>query len=205
MTAAHCPSCGQPVAVKGAAFCGYCLLRAGAVYEYRTVTVLGRGVHGIVYLAEQLPGERLVAVKILNARDESDEVLARLERCRDLLDSLNSPHAVHIFDLGLTNGGRPYVVSEYVRGIPIDRYLRSGKTGSAIMRGVVESARDLVGAAHAAGLVHGGLKPTNILVSGHDGTPTARVLDFCLTVADKSDDLAALARLTNPAEGLFRG
>lgn len=195
MSAGSCPLCGQP-APTGAALCGYCLLVAGAEYEYRTVTVLGRGEHGTVYLAEQVPGNRLVAVKVFNGGLDLDALMQRVEACREALSRLGHHGMARTIDVGVTDAERAYVVSEFVRGLPIDRYCRRSMLDDATRTRLVRSIGELIHAAHAAGIIHGGIKPTNVLVVPTAGVPLVRVLDFGLRAGSAAQDLAALAVLT---------
>src|SRR6516165_7778041 len=91
---------------------------------YRRVRVLGVGGMGNVYLAERTDGEiqRQVAIKLLRTDIHRPAWRERFLQERQLLAYLNHPSIAHLIDAGHTSDGRPYLVMEYVDGIPIDEY-----------------------------------------------------------------------------------
>ena len=97
----------------------------------------------------------------------------RFLRERQVLASLNHPSIVHVIDAGHTRDSRPYLVMEYVEGVPIDMYC----AGLAIRDQLQLFVRvcDAVSHAHQRLVIHRDLKPSNILVNdaGHP-----KVLDF---------------------------
>jgi non-specific serine/threonine protein kinase/serine/threonine-protein kinase len=105
----------------------------------------------------------------------SPEVVRRFVIERQTLAALNHPHIVRLVDGGATEDGLPYLVVDYVDGIPIDRYCDQHKLSiSQRLRLFVESAM-AVHHAHQSLVVHCDLKPSNILVTG-EGSPM--LLDF---------------------------
>ena len=91
---------------------------------YRLVRLLGSGGMGAVYLAERTDGEiqQDVAVKLLRADGHRPVLRDRFLKERQLLASLHHPSIVHVIDAGHTGDGRPFLVMEYVEGVPIDVY-----------------------------------------------------------------------------------
>ncbi|HXB69563.1 MAG TPA: protein kinase [Candidatus Acidoferrales bacterium] len=90
---------------------------------YHAIGVLGEGGMGIVYLAEQRePIRRRVALKVLKRGDDRPSFIARFESERQALAVMDHPHIAHVYDAGATADGRPYLVMEYVPGIPITDY-----------------------------------------------------------------------------------
>src|SRR5262252_966921 len=89
---------------------------------YRQVRILGVGGMGTVYLAERTDGEiqQQVAVKVLRADVDRPAWHGRFLKERQLLASLNHPSIARLIDAGRTSDGRPYLVMEYVNGVPID-------------------------------------------------------------------------------------
>src|SRR5262249_49122948 len=89
---------------------------------YRRVRILGVGGMGTVYLAERTDGEiqQQVAVKVLRADVARPAWHGRFLKERQLLASLNHPSIARLIDAGRTSDGRPYLVMEYVNGVPID-------------------------------------------------------------------------------------
>src|SRR5689334_5657046 len=141
--------------------------------EYRLVRLLGRGAMGEVYLARDSLLERSVAVKFV--RGATDPVArARFFEEARAIARLQHPNVVAIFRIAEV-AGHPYLVSEYVRGRPLDQLDRP-----APARQVLEIALDLargLAAAHRCGVLHRDVKPANAILSD-DGR--AKLLDFGL-------------------------
>lgn len=144
---------------------------------YTLVRVLGRGGFGTVYEATRRgagPLER-VAIKRLHPQATTAEDLARFERERFLLASLDSPGIARFIDAGRDETGRPYLVMELVDGAPIDTYCDTRRLGvTDRLRMMAAICRD-VQAAHERLVAHLDLKPSNILVTAGG---RAKVVDF---------------------------
>jgi serine/threonine-protein kinase len=148
-----------------------------ALGPYTLVRVIGSGGFGTVYEAMRPgpEGPSRVAVKRLHAHATTPDDLARFERERYLLASLDSPGIARFVDSGRDEGGRPYLVMELVDGQPIDTYCDARRLGvGARLRMMAAVCRD-VQAAHERLVAHLDLKPSNILV-GADGRP--KIVDF---------------------------
>ncbi len=142
---------------------------------YRRIRELGRGGMGAVWLAERADGEltRQVAIKLPHAI-HSARFLERFRRERDILATLTHPNIAQIYDAGVTHGdGSPYLVMEYVDGIPIDAF--SGGIGIRARLGLFLPVCEAVWYAHEHLVIHRDLKPSNILVN-RAGQP--KLLDF---------------------------
>ncbi len=80
---------------------------------------LGEGGFAVVYLAEQeRPVRRKVALKIIKPGMDTQRVIARFEAERQALAMMDHPNVAKVFDAGVTDTGRPYIVMEYVAGSP---------------------------------------------------------------------------------------
>ncbi len=136
---------------------------------------------GVVYRAHHLAMDRAVAVKVLRGNLASDPVAAR----RFALEAkattkVDSPHAVKVYDFGITALGEYFMVMEYLDGRTAQREL--DVDGPMEMRRALHVARQALvglGAAHAVGVVHRDVKPENLLLmrAGHD-PDACKVLDF---------------------------
>src|SRR5262249_23643299 len=94
--------------------------RPGAVIgPYKLLEQIGEGGFGIVFMAEQQPLRRKVAVKVIKPGMDSKQVIARFEVERQALARMDHPHIAHVLDAGTTHVGRPYFVMELIRGIAI--------------------------------------------------------------------------------------
>lgn len=145
--------------------------------RYRLVRRLARGGMGTVYLAERADGafERRVAMKLLRRGLDTDDILVRFRAERQILADLEHPHIARLIDGGSTADGRPYLVMEYVAGVPITDYcVRESLDLPARLRLFTEVS-DAVHFAHRHGVVHRDIKPANILV---DDRGQVKLLDF---------------------------
>jgi tetratricopeptide (TPR) repeat protein len=148
---------------------------ATALDRYRLMERIGAGGMGVVYKAVRADDEfsKLVAVKIV--QDSDPVTVARLRQERQILAGLEHPHIARLLDGGTTADGRPFLVMEYVDGLPIDRYVAERQPP---LRELLELFRKICAAvsyAHRNLVVHRDLKPGNILVTAQ-GQPM--LLDF---------------------------
>jgi len=142
---------------------------------YRLIRLLGCGGMGAVYLAERSDGafSKQVAVKLLApAFAHAHE---RFQRERELLARLEHPNIARLLDGGTTSEGWPYLVMEYVEGVPIDRYCMERDLSLDGRLALLLQVCAGVAHAHQRLVIHCDIKPENILVT-RDGT--AKVLDF---------------------------
>src|SRR5262249_21681150 len=90
---------------------------------YTFIERIGEGGMGTVWMAQQTePVKRLVAVKLIKAGMDSKQVLARFEAERQALALMDHAHIARVLDAGTTAAGRPYLVMDLVKGVPISRY-----------------------------------------------------------------------------------
>jgi non-specific serine/threonine protein kinase/serine/threonine-protein kinase len=153
--------------------------RPRQIGPYRLLDEIGEGGMGVVFRAEQLePVRRVVAVKLIRLGMETREVVARFEAERQALAVLNHPCIAKIFDGGVTDEGRPYLVVEFVAGMPITKYCDEKRLGLRQRLELFARVCDAVQHAHQKGLIHRDLKPGNVLVSEVDARPLPKIIDF---------------------------
>ncbi len=142
---------------------------------YELIRLLGQGGMGSVYLAQRRDGEvdLRVAIKFIRGADATHVFRNRFFQERQILAQVNHPGITRMLDAGHTASGRPYLVMEYVDGVPIDAHCRELST-PVILRLFLRVC-EAVAYLHRNLIVHRDLKPSNILVQS-DGSP--RVLDF---------------------------
>jgi tetratricopeptide (TPR) repeat protein/predicted Ser/Thr protein kinase len=145
------------------------------VGPWRLLHLLGRGGMGQVWLAERVDGafEKRVAIKFI--RGDSTRLHERLAQERRILARLDHPHVARLLDGGIDALGRPYLVTEYVDGVPLDRWCRERGADLASRLALFRQIGTAVAYAHANLVVHRDLKPNNVMV-GADGQ--AKLLDF---------------------------
>ncbi|MFD0687876.1 serine/threonine-protein kinase [Actinomadura fibrosa] len=145
-----------------------------AIGEYELVGRLGEGGMGAVYLGRDGAG-RYVAIKVIRAELAADEGFRA--RFRDEVGHARrvaSFCTAKVLDSGAEDG-RPYLVTEYVDGTPLDAYIEArGALPDGTLNGVAVGVAAALTAIHAAGLVHRDLKPPNVLLS----VSGPRVIDF---------------------------
>jgi len=142
------------------------------VGDYRLQKVLGRGGMGIVWKAIDSHG-RTVALKLLHGPIESDEMKRRFER--EAKVAIKHPNIVEVLEVGTTEDGAPYIAFEYLEGLTVSAWLgRESPTIAQIVQVGIQACRAL-SAAHAQGIVHRDVKPSN-LFRCTDGT--IKLLDF---------------------------
>jgi serine/threonine protein kinase len=164
---------------------------------YRRVGILGAGGMGTVYLAERMDGEiqQQVAIKFLRDDVHRPAWRDRFLKERQLLSYLNHPSIAHLIDAGKTKDGHPYLVMEYVDGIPIDEY-----TANMELRDQLSLFVRVCGAvshAHHRLIIHRDLKPSNILV---DTSGQPKLLDFGIAklLDDSGNRTLTIERVLTP-------
>ncbi|MEY2399621.1 MAG: hypothetical protein QOJ00_2795 [Actinomycetota bacterium] len=134
------------------------------------LTLVGKGGSGLVYRGRQEALSRDVAVKVLAAPPATSGSVTRWERELDAMGRLsNHPNIVAVYDSGLTDDGRPYLVMPFIAGGTLgDRVRSSGPltVDEAIPIGV--KIANALTAAHEAGVLHRDVKPDNVLLSPYE-------------------------------------
>lgn len=144
---------------------------------YEIDRLIGRGGMGAVYLAHRADGqfEQRVAIKLIDLPLSSMHFRERFRQERQILAGLQHPYIARLLDGGVTAEGDPYLVIEYVEGVPIYRFCQDHKLPIDQRINLFLRVCEAVLFAHRNLIVHRDLKPDNILVT-EDATP--RLLDF---------------------------
>jgi eukaryotic-like serine/threonine-protein kinase len=149
--------------------------------KYRVERVLGSGGMGVVVAAWHLELEQRVAVKFLHplAMERADTA-ERFRREARSAAKIRSEHVARVIDVGIMEGGIPYMVMEYLEGHDVAEEM--AKIGMLPLEDAVDfvlQAIEALAEAHAAGIVHRDLKPANLFIATRaDGTRIVKVLDF---------------------------
>lgn len=165
-SAIHCPHCKTPQRVPA------------ALGAFMLTEQMGAGGMGAVYRAVDQALGRYVAIKVMKKQLGDDHLLVEsfLREARAAA-ALNHPNIVQIYSCGQEKG-QPYIVMELVGGGRLDQQMEGGKKVDEVR--LLEIALDVaegLKAANTANLVHGDIKPANILF---DQRGTAKVVDFGL-------------------------
>ena len=155
---------------------------------YRVQRLLGQGGMGEVYGAELSDGSSAQPVALKLLRPEASEHLERFRAEQRIAAQLVHPGIARVFDGGVTDGGRPYMVLEYIQGESITSYCRRWHLPLRQRLKLFIDVCEAVSYAHAQLVVHRDLKPTNILVTDEG---RIKLLDF------------GVAKLLNPVSALM--
>jgi hypothetical protein len=207
---AECPQCGACYD-SGATQCSQEGARLVPVIlprllegRYRLKQRLGRGGMGTVYAAADTTLERGVAVKVI--REDlvgSAEAAERFRQEGRVAASFAHPNVVTIFDFGVADGNRAFLVMELLEGATLREALRRQKCFAPAQ--VLPILRDVCAAleaAHRRQLVHRDLKPENIFLVRSERGDIAKVLDFGIA---KFLSTATQQRTVDTAPGALLG
>jgi eukaryotic-like serine/threonine-protein kinase len=153
--------------------------------SYKIIREIGHGGMGAVYLAVRADDQynKRVAIKLIKGGLDSDYIRRRFLSERQILASLDHPNIAKLLDGGTTPEGNPYLVMDFIEGLPVHEYCDNHKLSTAERVKLFRTVCSAVHYAHQNLIIHRDLKPGNILVSA-DGTP--HLLDF------------GIAKLLNP-------
>jgi serine/threonine-protein kinase len=172
-TAGFASFLNEPVAPTPAAYA----LTGELIGSFRILQELGQGGMAVVYLAERADGHysQRVALKILRFGLEGSQAQFHFAQERQILASLDHQSIARLIDAGITATGLPYLVMEYVEGVPIDRYCDEQRLSIDARLKLFLKVADAVQYAHRHLIVHRDLKPSNIVVTCEGAV---KLLDF---------------------------
>ncbi len=152
---------------------------------YRILREIGHGGMAVVYLGERADQNyrKRVAIKMVKPGIDAAQILDRFRNERQTLAALDHSNIVKLIDGGSGEDGSPYLVMEYVEGLPIDQYCDLHKVSIDDRLRLFREVCSAVQYAHENLVIHRDLKPANILIA-RGGVP--RLLDF------------GIAKLLNP-------
>ncbi len=149
--------------------------------KYAITAFAGGGGMGKVMVAEHIHLKEKVALKFLSvARGNPNDFRARFLREAQITAKLRGDHLARLMDFGVTDGGTPYMVMEYLEGRDLRRVLQEDKRLSVelAVEYIVQACEGLA-EAHARGIVHRDLKPSNLFVCKRlDGSDLIKIVDF---------------------------
>jgi serine/threonine-protein kinase len=162
---------------------------------YEIVALLGEGGMGAVYEARRIDEEfhQRVAIKLIQSTAVNSLTLQRFQTERQILANLNHPNIARLLDGGTTEQGLPYLVMEYVEGMPITEYCQHNRLNIEHRLKLFLQVCQAVKYAHEHLVVHRDIKPANILVSDEG---QIKLLDFGIAKIIEGDESALPASAT---------
>ncbi len=147
------------------------------VGSYRLARLIGQGGMGQVYLGVQPSIDSRVAVKVLSTDcARSPALVERFFAEARAVNVIRHDNIVSVLDLAALPDGRPYVVMEYLDGLPVSGALRlRGPMPLGTLTELTVAVLDALGAAHAKGIVHRDMKPDNVFLTS---SGRVKLLDF---------------------------
>jgi len=159
--------------------------------SYQLGEMLASGGMGTVYKAFRADNqfEKQVAIKLIRKEIATDQMQHQFLRERQMLAHLEHPHIARLYDGGVTEEGLPYLVMEYIDGQPITEYCDEHRLTVEQRLQLFLQVCSAVQYAHQNLIIHGDLKPGNILATS-EGTP--KLVDFgvALLLEEGSSDQA---------------
>jgi serine/threonine protein kinase len=159
-------------------------LAGGSVFAgYRIHDPIARGGMGIIYRANEVSGDRLVALKVIAPEFAGDRLFReRFKREARLAAALDHPNVIPIYGAGEADG-RLFLAMRLVEGIDLQAIIAAERRlhpRHAVQ--IVSQMASALDAAHESGLVHRDVKPGNVLLEpGKSGEPIAYLTDFGLS------------------------
>lgn len=148
-----------------------------SIGPYALIGELGRGGMGTVYSAERIGGVAglRVALKVIKRGLDTDEILRRFRREREILAALKHPNITHLIDGGVADSGQAWFAMELIDGVPLVHWCDSSRLSIAQRIELFLSVCAAVQHAHQNLVVHRDLKSSNILI---DTQGQVKLLDF---------------------------
>lgn len=177
------------------------MLEPGAILgNYRIEGVLGRGGMGVVYEATPLTGDRRLALKLLRPELSDDTAFAeRLRHDVEALAGVKHPHVLPVHEVGRSAHG-VFVVMRIVRGTSLQTLLRDRAVNAERALRILGQVAGALDAAHAVGVVHRDVKPSNVLVEV--GSEHAYLSDFGQTLLGERTSAAIAEALKGTVDYL---
>lgn len=144
---------------------------------YRLIERIGRGGMGSVYRGERDAGDfsHIAAIKVIRPGLFAERLIERFERERQTLADLIHPGIARLYDGGTAPNGQPYMVMEFIHGLPIVAYADKRGLDVAARLHLFEQACEAIGFAHRNLVVHRDITPSNVMVTP-DGL--VKIIDF---------------------------
>ncbi len=154
-----------------------------SIPEIEIIEPIGRGGMAQVFKARQRRLDRIVAVKVLSkATLAGSNGIDRFHQEAKLCSAMDDPVIVKTLAYGLTKNEEPYLIFEYLDGVPLsDEIAKNAPLTFRRFQSIFIPLLSALQKAHAAGIVHRDIKPANIMIcenSENPDKPIVKLLDF---------------------------
>lgn len=177
---------------------------SGIAQRYEILSALGHGGSSLVYKARDRSSEEIVAIKTFNLPDLDETHLLAFRKEAEAVSALRHDGIASVLDFGQTKSGKPYMVLEFLEGLPLSELLRETPFLEGDVRlALLVDVCDALAYAHDNDIAHGNLDSSNVMVIDEDGEKAAKVIDFGLAgiqgqkVVDSRNDIRAAGNLIN--------
>lgn len=163
---------------------------------------LGRGGIGVVYLArdQQLLSKRVVVKVLLEESQKNEWVRRKFQQEIEALTRVEHPGIVGVLDAGALPDGKPFLVMQYVEGVPLRAAIRQEGMELERVANLIRQIGRALSAAHDKGILHRDLKPENIMLQTlSDGDEQIKIIDF--GIAKLKDSVVAPETVTAATVG----
>lgn len=173
--------------------------RPGQIFaeKYELLDLVGAGGMGVIYRARHLILDKIVAIKVLFNNNADSNLIMRFQREAKAASSLSHINVITVYDFGIVDGVKPYMVMDYLPGRTLAELLK--KCGTLPVRMTLEIVEQVLAAlthAHKKGVLHRDLKPGNIMLLEEADEPTlVKILDFGLAKIVDGDDQVSLSQV----------
>ena len=145
--------------------------------KYQIINVIKQGGMGTIFLAQRSDGEfeRKVVIKMIPIDLSNSPVLNQFAHEKEILASLIHPNIVQLYDSGVTEKGEPYFIIELIQGTTLINYCNKHQLNLKQRLDIFQLVLQAVAHAHQHLVIHGDIKPSNIMVSNEG---QVKLLDF---------------------------
>ena len=168
--------------------------------DYEVLGLLGQGGMGVVYKVRDRKLNKVFAVKVLNPNlVEDSQSVKRFEQEAKAATALTHVNLAAVYDYGMGKQGAPYLVMDYLDGASLaDLIVKEGFLDQGRAVDIFTQIAEALVSAHAKGVIHRDVKPSNIVVCQHEGTEIVKLVDFGIAKVLPSE--ARSAQMTQTGE-----
>ncbi|MGZ3453469.1 MAG: serine/threonine-protein kinase [Polyangiales bacterium] len=156
--------------------------------RYKLETLIGAGAVGEVWLAEHIHMRKRYALKLVDQRYATPEIVARFEREAQAAANVSHQGIAHATDFGRDDDGSFFLVLEYIQGHSLRAALKEGALSIPRSLDIAKQILAALGAAHKKNVIHRDLKPENLMLAEtreSGGRDVIKILDFGIAKVDR--------------------